>query len=323
MRHLKKFNEKIKDKKSSKDEDFRFSSKSLEKEKEDVMGLGIKTQPVEHDEKELENINKNKIEKFESFITINIDNVENMECDNEFEIGNNEDDEENYDDEDGGCDCCDECTGEDECYCGCEDCKFGTEEDVDKASDVISLFMSENLKYHLRNNKPITESIFRPGSESFFNVLKEARELYDAGKIELCSIDESIYRETEIGKFAKFNGEIVPLDLPMETIEEMNEAEYKGKEVELNHPMRNKGKGKKYYVYVKDPKTGKVKKISFGDKKGGLTSKVNNPESRKSFVARHNCKRKWKPEDKLSAGFWSCRLPKFKHLVSTTYNGYW
>lgn len=324
MRHLKKFNEKIKDKKSSKDEDFGFSAKSLEKEKEDVMGLGIKTQPVEHDEKELENINKNKIEKFESFITINIDNVENMECDNEFEIGNNEDDEddeENYDDEDGECDCCDECTGEDGCYCGCEDCKCGTEEDVDKTSDVISLVMSENLKYHLRNNKPITENIFRPGSESFFNVLKEARELHDRGKIELCKIDEELYRTTDIGKFVKIKGEIVPLDLPMENIEELNEAKYGKKKVELNHPMRNTGPGKKYYVYVKNPKTGKIKKVTFGDKKGGLTAKVSDPEARKSFAARHKCSTK---KDKTKPGYWACRLTKYGHLFGgKTYPGYW
>ena len=326
MKHIKKFNEKKREKKSSKEEEFGFSAKSLEKDKEEVIGLGIKTEPVEHDEKELKDIKKNKVEKFESFITINIDNVENMECDNEFEVGSHEE-EDSYDDEDaeyeedGGCGCCDECTGEEGCYCGCEDCKCGTEEDVNKASDVISLVMSENLKYHLRNNKPITESIFRPGSESFFNVLKEARELYDAGKIELCSIDESIYRETEIGKFGRFNGKIVPLDLPMESIEEVNEAKYGKKKVELNHPMRNTGPGKKYYVYVKNPKTGKIKKVTFGDVKGGLTAKVSDPEARKSFAARHKCSTK---KDKTKAGYWSCRLNKYGHLFGgKTYPGYW
>ena len=186
-----------------------------------------------------------------------------------------------------------------------------------------SVNISESLKYHLENNKPITENIFRPGSEAFYEVIKEARELFDLGRVTLCDVDNELYESTDIGKFGMFNGELVPLDLPMENIEELREeAEYKGKEVKLNYPMRSSGP-KKYKVYVKNPKTGRVKVVNFGDVKGGLTAKVSNPEARKSFVARHNCKRKWKPEDKLSAGFWSCRLPKFKHLVSTTYNGYW
>ena len=47
---------------------------------------------------------------------------------------------------------------------------------------------------------------------------------------------------------------------------EITEAEYQGKKVELNKPKR--GGSKKYYVYVKNPKTDRVKKISFGDVTG-------------------------------------------------------
>jgi hypothetical protein len=116
-----------------------------------------------------------------------------------------------------------------------------------------------------------------------------------------------------------FNGELVPLDLPMENIEELNEAEYHGKEVKLNHPMR--GGAKKYHVYVKNPKTGKVKKISFGDVHGGLTAKVSNAKARKAFAARHNCDMK---KDKTKAGYWACRINKYGHLWGgKTYPGYW
>jgi len=317
MKHLRKFNEKKKEKKV-KEEDFGFSAKSLENEKEEIMGLGIKTEPVEHDEKELNNLKKNKVEKFESFITINIDNVENMECENEFEIGEYEDDDDEFEseyEEGEGCGCCDDCTGDSECDCGCDDCQCG-----DLQVQFVSMpEVSENLKWHLTNNKPITESIFRPGSKSFFNVLTESRRLYDSGKIKLCSIDESLYRETEIGNFGYFNGEKVPLDLPMENIEEVNEAEYKGKKVKLNYPMR--GGTKKYQVYVKNPKTGKVKKISFGDVHGGLTAKVSNPKARKSFAARHKCSTK---KDKTKAGYWACRINRYGHLWSgKTYPGFW
>ena len=180
--------------------------------------------------------------------------------------------------------------------------------------------ISESLKYHLDNNKPVTENIFRPGSEAFFNVIKEARELFDLGRIDLCDIDKELYESTDIGKFGIFNGELVPLDLPMENIEELNEeAEYKGKEVKLNHPMR--GGTKKYHVYVKNPKTGRVKKIAFGDVHGGLTAKVSNPKARKSFAARHQCHLK---KDKTTAGYWSCRLNKYGHLWGgKTYPGFW
>ncbi len=179
--------------------------------------------------------------------------------------------------------------------------------------------IKENIKYHLENNKSITENIFRPGSEAFYGVIKESRDLFDSGKIDLCDIDRNLYESTDIGKFGMFNGELVPLDLPIENIEEINEAEYKGKEVQLNHPMR--GGAKKYHVYVKNPKTGKVKKISFGDSHGGLTAKVSDPKARKSFAARHQCHLK---KDKTKAGYWACRINRYGYLWNNkTYPGYW
>jgi hypothetical protein len=182
--------------------------------------------------------------------------------------------------------------------------------------------LSESLKYHLDNNKPITENIFRPGSEAFYEVIKEARELFDLGKVNLCNIDKELYESTDIGKFGVFNGELVPLDLPMENIEEIREeAEYKGKDVKLNYPMRSSGP-KKYKVYVKNPKTGRVKVVNFGDVKGGLTAKVSDPKARKAFSQRHGCSTKHK--DKTKAGYWSCRLNKFGHLFGgRTYPGFW
>ena len=178
---------------------------------------------------------------------------------------------------------------------------------------------SEGLKYHLVNSMPITENVFRPGSKQFFSILEEARNLFDEGSLVLEGIDKELYETTEIGNFGTFNGQRVALDIPMEVEEELNEAEYHGKEVKLNYPMR--GGTKKYQVYVKNPKTGKVKKISFGDVHGGLTAKVSNPKARKSFAARHNCDMK---KDKTTAGYWACRLNRYGHLFGgKTYPGYW
>ena len=89
--------------------------------------------------------------------------------------------------------------------------------------------------------------------------------------------------------------------------EEMWEAEYQGRKVKLNKPTR--GDVKKFKVYVKDPKTGNVKKVNFGH--GGTSAKrptmrirKSNPAARRSFRARHNCDN---PGPKTKARYWSCR----------------
>ena len=80
----------------------------------------------------------------------------------------------------------------------------------------------------------------------------------------------------------------------------IEEAEYQGRKVKLNKPMR--GDVKKFKVFVKDPKTGNVKKVNFGDK--NMRIKKSNPKRRKSFRARHNCDN---PGPKTKARYWSCR----------------
>lgn len=84
------------------------------------------------------------------------------------------------------------------------------------------------------------------------------------------------------------------------SFEELLEAEYQGREVPLNKPMP--GDVKKSKVYVKDPKTGNVKKVNFGDP--NMRIKKSNPERRRSFRARHNCDN---PGPKTKARYWSCR----------------
>lgn len=117
----------------------------------------------------------------------------------------------------------------------------------------------------------------------------------------------------EDNRFGLFEGVTVPLEQPM--IEFQEEAE-----PELNKPKRSSG-DKKYVVYVRDPKTGNIKKIQFGDEKGGLSSKINDREAAKSFAARHQCDTK---TDKLSAGYWACRLPKYAKSLGLKGGGnYW
>ncbi len=102
-------------------------------------------------------------------------------------------------------------------------------------------------------------------------------------------------------RFGLYEGTWVPLEQPMV------EAEYQGREVELNKPSRSAG-DKKYVVYVKKPDTGNVIKIEFGDVKGGLRSDINDRDAARNFASRHNCDMK---KDKTKAGYWSCRLPQY------------
>ena len=80
----------------------------------------------------------------------------------------------------------------------------------------------------------------------------------------------------------------------------LEEAEYRGRKVKLGKPMR--GDVKKFKVFVKNPKTGNVKKVNFGDP--NMRIKKSNPKRRKSFRARHRCEN---PGPRTSARYWSCR----------------
>ena len=112
--------------------------------------------------------------------------------------------------------------------------------------------------------------------------------------------------EFDIEEDEDFEEVLGPLGFP-EDETELFDAEYRGRKVPLNKPMR--GDVKKFKVYVKDPKSGNVKKVNFGH--GGTSAKrktmrirKSNPKARKSFRARHNCAN---PGPKTKARYWSCR----------------
>jgi hypothetical protein len=100
------------------------------------------------------------------------------------------------------------------------------------------------------------------------------------------------------------------VDAACDCSEMLSEAEYRGRKVKLNKPMR--GDVKKFKVYVKDPKTGNIKKVNFGHggtsakRKGEKTMRIrkSNPKARKNFRKRHNCKN---PGPKTKARYWSCK----------------
>ena len=165
--------------------------------------------------------------------------------------------------------------------------------------------ISKDLKYHLENKITLSENVFRIFSESYFKLINEVRELYNNGLIDLN--DEDVWLvESDIGKRVKLsNGEIVWLDLPFDVSNELNEAEHRGKKVNLNSPFRTPGGPKKFAVYVKTPK-GTIKKVTFGDP--NLKIKNSNKSRAKSFRARHKCDQK---KDKTKAGYWSCNVGRY------------
>ena len=181
--------------------------------------------------------------------------------------------------------------------------------EVDEVDEIAEAFY-----YHVENGVGVDQNIFRPGSTAFFALFREARRRYLEG-IYLPTLEEmELLEDLDIGEFAMYEGRLVPLDYPiMEGNEEhLNEAEYKGKKVELNKPIR--GGDKAAYVYVnsgKKDKDGKikVKKVSFGSSMpDAMGDSDAHKKRRKSYGDRHNCADK---KDKTAPGYWSCRATKF------------
>lgn len=227
------------------------------------------------------------------------------------------------------------------------------------------LLGTPSLQYHLDNNLSLYENVYRYSSESFIDLFAEARNAWRDGLIELNEEDIQLLEDTDIGMYGVYEGNKVPLDLPMireateykgrklsheeedrldliahrefgsdfkdcsdeekskiwnkRDLVGVNEAEYKGREVPLNKPKR--GGPKKFFVYVKNPKTGNVKKVNFGDS-GNLSVKIKEPGARASFAARHKCSTK---KDKTKPGYWSCNIGRYWKSLggSRNFSGYW
>ena len=206
----------------------------------------------------------------------------------------------------------------DKCNCGCHSCEnVGNPGPVLNESLTSKVIMTENMKYHVENRIPISENMFRYGSNTFLDMWAETRYLYSRNAIHVNDTDKEILVETDLGEFGIYEGKKVPLDLLMEEIE-LEEADKKKKTPPIGKPKR--GGSKKFYVYVRK-KGGGVKKVSFGDT-SGLSAKINNPTARRAFAKRHDCANK---KDKTKASYWSCRLPRYAKLlgIKSNFSGYW
>jgi len=214
------------------------------------------------------------------------------------------------------------------CSCGCNTCDTKTL--MLNESLAPREILSEGLKYHMDNNKPLTEHLYRAGSSNYFNLWSEARSLYSRQILEITNEDDlAVLVETDLGHFGTLeDGTRVPLDFIMEdesldlneSIDEAKKKKSQKKDPPIGKPMRDTSGGKAYKVYVRDPKTKNIKTVRFGS--GGLRAKINDPKARQAFAKRHKCSTR---NDKTKASYWSCRLPRYAKLLGlkSSFSGFW
>lgn len=175
--------------------------------------------------------------------------------------------------------------------------------------------LSEGLRYHLDNGVTLDDNVYRPGTREFFELVNEARDLWSQGLYEATEAEYELF-QSDLGQWARFEGRMVPLDFPMWD-EGLHEAKYKGRTVKLGAAGASRSGGRAH-VYVRDPKTGNVKKVSFGSSMpDAMGSGPAAKARRKSFGERHGCADK---KDKTKGGYWACRSTK---LFGRSIPGWW
>ena len=178
--------------------------------------------------------------------------------------------------------------------------------------------ISESILYHINNNLPITENVYRIYSEEFFKLYTEAKNLMENGVVQFFGDDLELLH-TNIGETGLYEGNEVYLDIPFVDGEEeyLVEAKHRGRNVKLNKPFRTPGGPKKFAVYVKTP-GGTIKKVTFGDP--NLRVRSSNKKAAKSFRARHKCAQK---KDRTTAGYWSCNISRYRKALGIKSKNPW
>ena len=77
------------------------------------------------------------------------------------------------------------------------------------------VLMTENMQYHIDNKKPLYETTLPYGSKEYLDLWVEARYLYSRGALNVEGIDKEKITETDLGEYGIFEGQLVPLDMPM------------------------------------------------------------------------------------------------------------
>ena len=178
--------------------------------------------------------------------------------------------------------------------------------------------ISEGLQYHINNDLPIVENVYRIYSNEFFNLYNEVRQLNEDNVLEVSGIDLDLIK-TDLGETGIYEGTEVYLDIPfIENHDEyLLEVKHRGKNVKLNKPFRTPSGPKKFAVYVKTPK-GTVKKVTFGDP--NMRIRNNDKAAAESFRARHKCSEK---KDRTTAGYWSCNIVRYRKALGIKSSNPW
>lgn len=178
-----------------------------------------------------------------------------------------------------------------------------------------TLNLSEGLDYHLGKNIPLMESVYRIESDAWLNLINETRQLWLENKIDL-DFDDVFLIGTDAGEMGIYEGKEVMLDIPFE-YDEIYEAEFKGRKVELNKPFRTTNAPRKFAVYTKNEE-GKVVRVRFGQP--GMRIRNDDPARSRSFRARHRCNT---PGPKWKARYWSCNVIKYRKLLGIKSSSPW
>jgi hypothetical protein len=179
--------------------------------------------------------------------------------------------------------------------------------------------VSEELQYHIDENLTLTNNVFMVYSKKYFDLINEVRDLWMRDLIQLNEEDEQMVM-SDTGKVALFEDKMVYLDAPVlesDDFDFLNEAEHRGKKVNIGKPFRTPGGPKKFAVYVKTPGGG-VKKVTFGDP--NLKVRNKNKGAAKSFRARHKCDQK---KDRTTAGYWSCNVGRYSKQLGLKSSNSW
>ena len=122
-----------------------------------------------------------------------------------------------------------------------------SKKDYDKVEDIV--------KKHFSVNEAMVDYDF--SKEELIRVIKQLKRGAGTEIGMIKAFEKALGRELTDDEIRGFK--VDPSKIARVSLEE---AEFRGKEVSLNKPKR--GGSKKFYVYVRDPKTKKIKKLSFG-----------------------------------------------------------
>ena len=168
--------------------------------------------------------------------------------------------------------------------------------------------ISEGLSYHIDNNIPLMESVYRIESDAWLSLINETRYLWENNIIDL-NEDDLFLISTDAGSTGIYENETVLLDVPFYMDHVLYEAEYQGDEVDLNKPFRTSGASRKFAVYTKN-ESGKVVIVRFGQP--GMRINNNDAAKSRSFRKRMRCDT---PGPRWKARWWACNVVRYRKLL--------